>query len=294
MEIIKRVGVFDSGIGGLTVLSECLARMKGVKFFYLGDNENAPYGSKSEREITALVRDALRVFEDLKVDAAVLACNTATAVCADIVRREFSFPVVGTEPAILPAARVCKNLLVLCTSRTAESERLQGLIDRCADCKITVYACPRLAEAIEHALTLGLPFSVFDHLPEGSFDGVVLGCTHYSFFRREISEFYGAPVFDGNEGIARRLQDVLSGGKSDPKWSENTEINKSSPIEWSENVENEVIFCGNSGEMNEKIYKQTFALSNLTLQKQKNPHFEKKMDFCGRKWFKVVDKPKRL
>lgn len=204
------VGVFDSGVGGLTVLGECVRRIPGAEFLYLGDNARAPYGSRLPEEILSFVREALAEFERRGVDAALLACNTATAVAADRVRKEFPFPIVGTEPAVAPAARACGNVLILCTPRTAESARLSALVARFPQTRFTVCPAPRLAGEIERSLTCGKSLTLSDHLPRGNFDGVVLGCTHYVFFRDEIASFYRAPVFDGNIGTALRLRALLS------------------------------------------------------------------------------------
>ena len=263
------VGVFDSGIGGLTVLNECARRLRGCRFYYLGDNARAPYGSRGAEEIFAFVAEAMRQFADLGVDAAVLACNTATAVCAERVRRMVSFPVIGAEPALLPAFRVCRRPLLLATRRTAESLRVKALLARRpAHCRVTVRSCAELAGAIEAGFTLGTPFSLPDLLPSFSLaeqpDGVVLGCTHYVFLKREISAFYGAPVFDGNAGIARRLESLLCaaenlkigtddhflGGKNRNKCSfENREIC----------AKNELIFLGLTKNINKMQYEHMFT-----------------------------------
>lgn len=203
------VGVFDSGIGGLTVLSECVRRLPDCDYLYFGDNAHAPYGSRSPEEITSLVRTALRVFDAYGADAAVLACNTATAVCARAMREEFSFPVVGTEPAVKPAAFRCAQALVLATPRTVRSERLRRLVGRFPQCSFTLFAPVGLAGAIERAEGQAGAIDLKEHLPRGKYDGVVLGCTHYIYLRKEISAFYRAPVFDGNRGTAERLAAVL-------------------------------------------------------------------------------------
>ncbi|MGN1078219.1 MAG: glutamate racemase [Candidatus Gallimonas sp.] len=203
------VGVFDSGVGGLTVLRECVRQIPEARFLYLGDNARAPYGSRPPEVIVSFVREALEKFQRRGVNATLLACNTATAVAADQVRKEFSFPIVGTEPAVAPAARVCRNVLILCTPRTAESPRLRALVARFPQTRFTVSPAPRLAGEIERFLTRGESLTLSDHLPGGNFDGVVLGCTHYVFFREEIASFYRAPVFDGNEGTAKRLRALL-------------------------------------------------------------------------------------
>ena len=93
-------GVFDSGIGGMTLLAECRRRMPHVRFYYYGDNANAPYGGKSGEELLGMSRRAFDLFSSVGTDAALIACNTVTTVCIGTLRREYAFPVVGTEPAL--------------------------------------------------------------------------------------------------------------------------------------------------------------------------------------------------
>ena len=259
MQRTVRVGVFDSGIGGLNVLAACQRLLPQVQYYYYGDNRNAPYGSRPPAEIAELVRSALCRFEKNGVHAAVLACNTATVVCLDEMRREFAFPIIGVEPAVCAAARVVKSALVLCTPRTAESARLGRLLEENPSCKFTVSPCPALAAAIENKLLRGDPVVLSDHLPQGSFDGVVLGCTHYAFLREGISSYYQhALVFDGSEGAAQQLALVLEGRKKVPKWSGRVKTNVYFHSEWRERPSNDVIFLGPTGSDNAKIYKQTF------------------------------------
>lgn len=215
--LFHRVGIFDSGIGGLTVLRECVRVAPENVYFYLGDNFRAPYGSRSEAEITGYVREALETFSSLGADAVVLACNTATAVCAEQMRREFSFPVVGIEPAVKSASGRFRRVLVLATPRTAESSRLRRLIERYPD-DYTVFSAPHLAKAVEDYAILNKPVRLSEHLPRGAYDCVVLGCTHYVYLRKEISRFYGAPAIDGNAGTAKRLVSVLREGETNGRF----------------------------------------------------------------------------
>ena len=106
MKKIVRVGIFDSGVGGLTVLAECVRKLPDCLFYYMGDNLHAPYGSLPPDLIAHYVFAALRRFARLGTDAVILACNTATAVCAERARAAFPFPVIGMEPAVRPAAEI--------------------------------------------------------------------------------------------------------------------------------------------------------------------------------------------
>ncbi len=258
-ERLVRVGVFDSGVGGLTVLRACTDLVPAALYYYYGDNARAPYGSRPRKEVLRFVREALDLFAALGADAAVLACNTATAVCAETVRAEYPFPIVGTEPAIAPAAKTCKNVLVLATPVTASSSRLQRLIARHPACRFTVHALPRLAAAIEEMTAGGETPDLAEHLPREACDGVVLGCTHYSFLRREISTFYhGAPVFESGEGVARRLENLLqpsgrkkigTGDHSKPPINPNDCLRKNSNSP-------QILFLGGGGEGNARVFSE--------------------------------------
>lgn len=253
-----RVGIFDSGIGGLNVLHECARRVPYATYYYFGDNARAPYGNRSEEEITSFAREAFLRFKRLKVDAAVIACNTATAVSADELRREFSFPVLGVEPAIKPAASVSKNVLLLATERTTESAKLKMLLGRFPDCRVRVAPCKYLAGAIEKYFTEGESFLLSALLPQGKYDGVVLGCTHYSFFAQKISAHYSAPVFDGNEGVAKRLEQVLAKIASGRSAHFSSTQNPNNCFSFCN--KKRVIFVGKSRKINKSVYFRTFVL----------------------------------
>ena len=266
MKDLPRVGIMDSGAGGLGVLSECLKLAGGVRYYYFADGENAPYGSKSEGEIASFVRAGLQMFVRLGADAAVLACNTATAACVEEMRQNFAFPVVGTEPAVHPAAAAgCKNVLVLVTPRTAKTARFRALLARERGCVFTVFAPPLLASAMEEFAAEGTLPTLSDHLPKGEFDGVVLGCTHYTLAKGEIARFYGAPVFDGNYGTAQRLFSLMGRDGCPPigKFSHQKgalTTNKRSAPNCDIQTKNEVIFL-NSSKKRSKLYtEQMFFL----------------------------------
>ncbi len=218
------VAFFDSGIGGLTVLAECRKALPNTIFYYYGDNGNAPYGNLAAKKITRLVFRAFKKIARYRPVAAVIACNTATAVCVERVRRRFSFPIVGAEPAVRLAARAGGETFVLSTRATYESSRFQALcrrVEKEFGSVVKAYPCDGLAGAIEEGLKRGKrDFS--SHFPTGKPDAVVLGCTHYVYIKREIETFYGCAVFDGNGGIAKRLKNELEGrvAEADERYDE--------------------------------------------------------------------------
>ena len=283
------IGIFDSGAGGLGVLFECLRLSHGVRYFYLADEAHAPYGSRTEQEIASYVREGLQIFKALGVDAAVLACNTATAACVEEMRRAFPFPVVGTEPAVRLAARAgCKHALVLVTPRTAQCARFRALLARERE-RFTVFSPPRLASAVERFVTEGEPLSLSCHLPRGVFGGVVLGCTHYTLVKDEIAAFYASPVFDGNRGTAKRVLSLAGrdgqplAGISDHRKGGLT-TNKRSAQECECATKNEVIFL-NSPKLynklhNEHMFSKRFPPKNVIFSQMSENFF----DFSKKKW----------
>lgn len=232
--------VYDSGVGGLTLLRECVRRLPGENFLYYGDNENAPYGNRSPQEIRELVFRSFENITGARVRAIVLACNTVTAVCAEELRRRYSFPVLGLEPAVKPAVRRGGRILLLATRATLESERVKRLVSECSGLADIFPYCPEnLAGEVEKNILRLSSVDLRAHLPQGRFDSVVLGCTHYIFLRERIEEMYGCPVLDGNSGTADHLAKSLN------ICSENTpKIAQNCPV-----------FFGKSQNLNKSVYK---------------------------------------
>ena len=206
------IAFFDSGVGGLTVLNACQNRFSNEKFYYYGDNERAPYGNLPPTLIRDYVNESFALFEQLQVKAAVLACNTVTALCIDDLRARYSFPIIGAEPAIVSAAKKGGEVFVLTTRATFNSARFRLLCDKVRQkypqSRLTLYSCDGLAGGIEeHCADAFYDFTRF--LPIGTPNAVVLGCTHYVYIKDAIRDFYGCEVFDGNEGIAQRLQSEI-------------------------------------------------------------------------------------
>ena len=217
---IPRGGIafFDSGIGGLTVLNECRKLLPREVFYYYGDNKHAPYGNLSVEKIKKYVARAFKRFQRLRVRAVVLACNTATAVCIEELRTKYSFPIVGAEPSLLPAAKAVITekgegmVFVLTTRATYESRRLHALLEKATALypKVEVHAipCDNLAGKIEQNI-FQKEKNYAPFLPRGKPSAVVLGCTHYVYIAEQIKRMYDCPIFDGNYGIALRLRQLL-------------------------------------------------------------------------------------
>jgi len=211
------IAFFDSGIGGLTVMAECQKHIHNQMFYYYGDNAHAPYGNLPPDVIRGYVAEAFQTFSRLNVKAAVIACNTATALCIDELRQTYDFPIIGTEPAVMLAAKQGGDIFVLVTRATYESERFQYLCELARKeyplAKIIPFPCDALAGEIEQNLFNPL-YDFTSFLPRGQPSAVVLGCTHYIYIKEKIAQFYGCTVFDGNEGIAKRLCKTLQALKN--------------------------------------------------------------------------------
>lgn len=212
------IGVFDSGIGGITVLDSCRARLPHENFVYVCDPKHMPYGNLPAERIRERVDACVRELLQADCKAVVAACNTATNVGISWLRSEYKTIFVGLEPALKPAKEACGTggILVLCTRATAAQPKFGELLARYGGRNVIVAAQSGLAEFVEQNidkpdLLREKTFSVLQ--PYGShIRGVVLGCTHYVFLRPYIQEFYRgeALVFDGNEGAAKRLGTLLA------------------------------------------------------------------------------------
>lgn len=205
----KRVAFFDSGIGGLSLFIKCAKLLPNCDFYYFADNYNVPYGNLSDERITELADEKFAEIEKIGPSAAVIACNTVTAVCAPYLRGKYSFPIIGIQPAVKPAAAHGGRCAVLATTATAKSVSMTVLADKFAGNNCEVVACPYLAAYIEENIMNISECEVVRLLPEIRADSVVLGCTHYAFIEEIIKKHYKIPVFDGLDGTASRLVSVL-------------------------------------------------------------------------------------
>ena len=199
---------FDSGIGGLSLLYECVRKLPRVNFTYFADNFHVPYGSLSTGEMLERVDGYFKKIERRNPSAAVIACNTVTAQCVDYLRKKYKFEIVGIQPAIKPAA-VLGNCIVLATPSTASSKALKQLTEKYGGERTKIIACDKLAAYIEENVFNLSEERVKSFLPNEKVDAVVLGCTHYVYCKEIIKKFYGCAVFDGIEGTADHLCNIL-------------------------------------------------------------------------------------
>lgn len=216
MSSLRPVGVFDSGVGGISTLGALRHVLPSEEFIYYGDTLHAPYGTKPQEEVLGYIRGVMAQLQALDVKAVVIACNTATAVAAATLRAELDLPIIGIEPALKPASEVRRagQILVLATPVTLALPKFAALMARYGEGAVPV-PCPGLMELVEaedfdaardYLRELLAPFDLTQ------VDAVVLGCTHYSFLRPLLAEMMPpqVQVMDGNLGTARQLARVLA------------------------------------------------------------------------------------
>lgn len=211
------VGVFDSGIGGLSVLRELEKILPNEDFYYYGDSLNNPYGEKSDEELFEITSGVVDYLVNKGCRVIVIACNTATTRCMKYLREKYKDIIfVGTVPAIKVACdRNFKNTLVMATPATIESERTMELIrdNIRKDQNIYLVACPGLANAIEdndQEKIKEILKDTFREYKDKEIDSIVLGCTHYPFIKEDIlKEMPGVILLDGSRGVAMEVKRQL-------------------------------------------------------------------------------------
>jgi len=216
---------FDSGVGGLSVLAPARALLPNAAIVYAADSAGFPYGKRSEAEIAERVPELLgRLVERFRPRLAVIACNTASTIALDHARAALTLPIVGTVPAIKPAAEMSKTRVigVLGTQATVRQPYVDDLGARfAADCTIIRHGSPQLVELAEAKLagenvTIAAVKSavqpMFDALGGDRIDTVVLACTHFPLLDEELrAAFPDVAYVDGGRGIARRVAFLTRG-----------------------------------------------------------------------------------
>ncbi len=209
------IGVFDSGVGGISVLRELIKIMPGERFIYFGDSANAPYGSRTTAQIRALTLDAAKSLVDRGCKALVIACNTATAAAISDLREAYpNLIVVGIEPALKVAADRFPggHIGVMATPVTLREEKFMHQLTRFPSVAVSSIPVSGLVELIEagkadDAQTEALLRPVLEPFA-GKLDALVLGCTHYPFAKGAIQKILGSRtvLLDGGEGTARETK----------------------------------------------------------------------------------------
>lgn len=213
------VGIFDSGIGGISVLAEIIRMLPSETFIYYADTLNSPYGTKPESVVRSLSIKAGNFLSRIGIKSLVVACNTATSAAITDMRNLYDFPVVGMEPAVKPAVELGRkgNILVMATPLTLNSKKFNDLSCHYKHlCKILPLPCSGLVEIIEQGLTrreeiVNYLSRLFSPIKRDEISAIVLGCTHYVLIKKEIRKFIGneIAIIDGNYGTAKRLKIIL-------------------------------------------------------------------------------------
>ena len=217
------IGVFDSGLGGLSVVREVRRDLPHERIEYFGDSANAPYGTRPPEEVRRLAFAIVDRFVARGVKAVVIACNTATSAAVNELRAAYDIPIIGMEPALKVACDrgggTSQRVIVAATPLTLREHKFAALMNRFdRDNVILRQPCPDLVEIVEggrlgdHDLVMRTLHRYFDGYDLSTVDSVVLGCTHFVFFRRHFRELLDprTAIIDGNEGTARHLGEVLA------------------------------------------------------------------------------------
>lgn len=212
MKKIKKIGIFDSGVGGLNVLYEAYLRLgRQCEFVYFADHENVPYGQKSSNEIKSLLYQALRFLKLQGCDALVIACNTASSVADAAFRASFGVPIVAMEPAIKPAIARYEGakILIAATQATIMGDKLAALLASLGASNCDLMALPRLV-SIAQSGDFRSAQGYLQSIGLFKYDVVVLGCTHFNYFKKEMKLANNTLSFvDGNFGTVKHLASKL-------------------------------------------------------------------------------------
>ncbi len=210
-----RIGIFDSGIGGLTVLAEAVKEFPEADYIYFADTGNVPYGTKSREEVESLVFKAADFLNNKGIDALVIACNTATSVGVEELRRRYSFPVIGMEPAVKIALEKDKNkkVLVMATALTLKEDKFKKLVHVTGgDSRVEGLPMPSLVTFAENKNFNGKEVEEYirkslSDFPVEEFGTLVLGCTHFIYFKELIRRVLpdNIDIIDGNSGTVKNL-----------------------------------------------------------------------------------------
>jgi glutamate racemase len=216
----RPIGVFDSGLGGLSVLAAMRAALPGERFLYLADQLNAPYGDRTPEEIVTRAEKITAWLLERGVKMVVIACNTASAEALDLLRRRHpEVPFVGMEPAVKPAAAQSRSKVigVLATTGTLNAHRFASLVVRhAAGVKVVERACPGLADMVERGecdgpATEKMVRRFLAPVLAAGADTLVLGCTHYTFLAPVVAEVAGpgVRVIDPSRAVAAQVTRVV-------------------------------------------------------------------------------------
>jgi len=214
-----KIGVLDSGVGGLSVVREIRKRLPQLDLHYVGDSAWCPYGTRSPGEICERVGRIVDYLMSCDVCLIVMACNSATIHAVEWCRSIYPIPFVGMEPAVKPASEATRSRVigVLATEASIAGEKFLKLVDKAAKgVNVITQPCPKFVEFVEKGILNGPAVNeavheYTDHLIEKGADVLVLGCTHYPFLLESIRKIVpvGIKIIDTGEAVARRVESLL-------------------------------------------------------------------------------------
>lgn len=215
----SKIGIFDSGLGGISVLKELKKLLPNEDIIYIGDSAFAPYGTKKKEEIIERCNTICDTFMKQDVKAIVIACNTATSAAATILRNKYNIPIIGMEPALKVAAhnKENQNIIVMATDLTLKEKKFRDLMSNYnKNNTIIKMPCPELVEIIEQNkfqdknLIKHQLLSYYKDIDIHAIDSIILGCTHFVFYRSYFeSLFPNINIIDGNLGTVMHLKHIL-------------------------------------------------------------------------------------
>ena len=215
----RPIGIFDSGMGGLTVLHQAMISLPKESYLYYADTDHVPYGLKTNEQIKEYVDDAVAFMIQKQVKAIVIACNTATSIDIESLRKRYTLPIVGIEPAVKPAIRINKEkrIMLIATPVTVREKKLKKLLEEVdKEKKVDLVPLPGLVKFAENE-----QFDtkeVEDYLKEEfknfnlhNYSEIVLGCTHFNYFKPVIRKVFPEHIriLDGSKGTINRLANLL-------------------------------------------------------------------------------------
>ncbi|NBI05854.1 glutamate racemase [Senegalia massiliensis] len=215
-----KIGIFDSGVGGITVLKEALTQLSGQEYIYYADKLNVPYGTKPKEEVKKYIFDVVEFLSTKNIDALIIACNTATSIAVKDLRDKYNFPIIGMEPAVKPAVENSedKKVIVTATSLTLKEKKFNDLVTRLNSRDIVdSLPLPKLVEYAENFIfeedvIISYLRKEFEKFNLDEYGTVVLGCTHFPYYKEFFKKVLPntIDIIDGNYGTINHLKNLLN------------------------------------------------------------------------------------
>ena len=243
-----KIGILDSGVGGLSVLLEIRRLIPSSDIDYIGDSSWCPYGTKSPEQIQERVTSLAEHLITNGAEIIVIACNSATIHAVESVRRKFDTPFVGMEPAVKPAAATTQTgtIGILATQASIAGEKFHHLLNTHAPpskIKVITQPCPKFVELVEAGILTGeaVTEAILEYttsMLEANADTLVLGCTHYPFLRTSIQNIVGNDIklIDTGSAVAKRTLSLMNHSTNEPECTPRIHIQTTGDLETLKNI----------------------------------------------------------